>query len=78
MPISGLIEELAHIRAGEGDIPVVLWDLDTASYSTLSAGNIELQEMEDGSRRISIGRNEWDDQTQPWPERRPTPLRAPP
>lgn len=71
LTISQLIEKLQRRMDKHGDVPVALWDLDTTSYFSLSDDNIETQQMEDGSLRLSIGINNWDDPLERQPKKRP-------
>ena len=62
MKISELTEALKRYEAKYGDVPVVLWDLDSSSYFSLTPENIEAQRMDDGSVRLSMGLNLWEDE----------------
>lgn len=69
-----LSQVAAHIDALQrqyGDVPVVLWDMDTSLYFSMSAENFEAQLMEDGSVRISVGPNDYSDPREAFPIRRP-------
>jgi hypothetical protein len=67
MNISQFIETLQNFQDYYGDIPVVLCDLDTGGYFTMTPDNIEAQSMNDGSTRLSIGVNDYTDPREPEP-----------
>lgn len=71
MTISKLVTTLEALKKFYGDVPVVLWDLDSHSYFSLAEANIEAQRMGDGSVRLSVGPNEWDDPSEDEPAKRP-------
>lgn len=71
LTIDQLIAELTQLRSEYGGLPVVLWDLDTGWYYQLSKECIERQQMPDGSIRISIGLNSFDQPSEPEPLKRP-------
>ena len=50
-----------------GNIPVALWDNETNNYYSLHLEHFELQTMEDGSKRITVGINGFDDDGEPVP-----------
>lgn len=54
-----------------GDVPVVLWDLDSSRYFSLAPENIEAQRMQDGSIRVSVGPNSYSDEKVDEPSERP-------
>jgi hypothetical protein len=55
MTVSQAIDKLAALQALHGDVPMVLWDMDTSWYFALRPECFEAQQMEDGSVRISVG-----------------------
>jgi len=69
--ISDLKKWLDWFEKEYGDMPVVLWDLDTGTYSSLEAINFEIQEMADGSKRLSVGLNDWEGTSEESPSIRP-------
>lgn len=71
LTISQLIEKLQRRMDKHGDVPVALWDLDTTMYYSLSDDNIETQQMGDGSLRLSIGVNNYEDPGEEEPKKRP-------
>ena len=71
MNISQVISELERLKVLYGDVPVVLWDLDTTGYRSFFHDSIEPQKMKDGSVRLSVGINDYDDEYQPEPAKRP-------
>lgn len=73
MNISEFITVLGEFVDKHGDVPVVLWDMDTGYYFSLSRENIEAQRMEDGSVRASIGPNSYRDPREDYPSLRPLP-----
>ena len=69
-----LSQVAAHIEALKhqyGDVPIVLWDLDTSQYFSMSADNFEVQRMADDSVRVSVGPNYYGDPKEPDPASRP-------
>lgn len=71
MTIGGLVATLKKLKKKHGDVPVVLWDMDTSSYFSLAEANIEAQRMSDGSVRLSMGPNDWGDPSEDVPTKRP-------
>ena len=71
MKIGKLIQVLEHYKEKFGDVPVVLWDLDSHSYFSLLRENFEAQRMEDGRVRISMGPNYYDESHEEEPAERP-------
>ena len=72
MTLSQVIQRLAALQAQHGDVPMVLWDLDTSWYFPLEARCFEAQQMEDGSVRISVGpEGGYGQGTLPEPAKRP-------
>lgn len=71
MKTSELIAALAALKEKHGDVPVVLWDMDSSSYFSLTPRSIEAQRMADDSVRISMGPNGWDDPHEDEPANRP-------
>lgn len=71
MTIGELVATIKTLKKKHGDVPVVLWDLDTGSYFSLAEANIEAQRMGDGSVRLSIGLNGWDNPSENEPTKRP-------
>ncbi len=66
----------AAIHIGElikeyGDVPLVLWDMDSGSYFSLSPDNFEVQQMKNGKVRVSVGPNSYQDKNEQKPEKRP-------
>lgn len=70
MKISELIKKLKNYMVEYGDIPVVLYDLDTGDYFSLLSKHFEAQGVDDGVR-ISIGLNSYQDRGEPTPKKRP-------
>ena len=71
LTLSETIAKLEEMKARHGDVPLVLYDVDTSYYFTLTASNFEFQKMEDGSIRASVGVNEYTDQREEEPINRP-------
>lgn len=71
MKISELLVTLKGMKKRHGDVPVVLWDMDSSSYFSLAVANIEAQRMGDGSVRLSIGPNYWGESHEDEPAKRP-------
>lgn len=71
MKISELVAALDSRMDKYGDIPVVLWDLDSSSYFSLEEKNIEAQRMGNGSIRLSIGPNFYGESHEDEPAKRP-------
>ena len=62
MILSEAIAKLEAMMSQHGNLPVVLYDLDSGQYFSLTEDNFEFQQMADGSIRVSIGVNRyWDD-----------------
>lgn len=71
MTLGELIAHLSALQAKHGDVPAVLWDLDTGGYFKLAPANIEAQRMPDGSVRVSVGVNGYSDPGADEPAERP-------
>lgn len=71
LTLSESIAILQEIKEKRGDIPLVLFDVNCSYYFTLTRNNFELQQMEDGSVRASIGINDYTDQIEDQPSKRP-------
>ena len=72
LTLSQVFEHLEVLRSKYGDVPIVLWDMDTSWYFPLGLRCFEAQEMEDGSVRVSVGpEGGCGDKTLPAPARRP-------
>lgn len=71
MNISELITILEKTKEKHDDIPAVLFDNDRRAYFTLTSENIETQMMADSSKRVSIGINDYLDQSECFPAKRP-------
>jgi len=70
MTLSHMIAELEFLKLEHGDVPIVLWDLDTGWYFSTRPENLEVQRVESGLR-VSIGINAWDDPHEPGHLQRP-------
>lgn len=71
MKLSQLSTEIDKLIAAHGDVPAVLWDLDSGGYFRLSAENFEAQRMADGTVRVSVGLNSFESAKEDSPETRP-------
>jgi hypothetical protein len=73
MTLSQLAAHVEALQRKYGDVPVVLWDLDTGWYFAMTTSSWEAQRMDDGTVRVSVGPNSWGDPTAPAPTERPLP-----
>jgi hypothetical protein len=64
MTINQVIERLEAYKQNQGDIPVVLYDLDSGCYFSMLPAHFELQAVF-GSARLSIGLNSYQDPGEP-------------
>ena len=71
MSLNEVIAHLKSLRNEYGNVHIVLFDNDNRCYYTLADTNFEAQKMKDGSTRISIGVNDYNDQIESFPEQRP-------
>jgi hypothetical protein len=71
MKLSEVEKYIEDLHKKFGDVPLVLYDLDTSMYFTLTPKNFEAQQMKDGSIRISVGPNSYGDPKEPEPKKRP-------
>ena len=71
LTLSETIAKLEEMKAQHGDIPLVLYDRDSSWYFSLSGENFEFQQMDDGSIRASVGVNDYADQKEDEPAKRP-------
>ena len=72
LTLSEAIACMEALRALHGDVPVVLWDLDTSWYFPLEARCFEAQLMDDDSVRISVGvEQSYSGDMMPGPAKRP-------
>jgi hypothetical protein len=71
MKISDVVTVLSELSAKHGDLPVVLFDLDSTNYFKLVREHIEVQRMPDATLRVSIGPNSWGDERVDYPAHRP-------
>ena len=55
LTLSEVIASMQYLQRLHGDVPLVLWDMDSRWYYPIEARSFEPQIMEDGSARISIG-----------------------
>ena len=72
LKLSEAIARMQALHALHGDVPVVLWDLDTGWYFPLENHGFEAQLMDDDSVRVSIGVEQgYGGDTMPAPAKRP-------
>lgn len=72
LTLSQAIAQLEAMKTRHGDVPIVLWDLDTGRYFPLEARCFEAQLMEDDSVRVSVGVEQgYGGDTMPAPAKRP-------
>ena len=71
LTLSQVAAHIAALLREHGDVPTVLWDMDTGGYYSMTAKNFDAQRMEDGSVRISVGANDYSDPRDPDPAGRP-------
>jgi hypothetical protein len=72
LTLSQAIARLEALKAQHGDVPIVLWDLDTSWYFPLEDRCFEAQLMDDDSVRISVGVEQgYGGDTMPEPAKRP-------
>jgi hypothetical protein len=73
MKLSQVIARLESLRDEHGDVPMVLYDLDTSLYFPLEHECFEAQRMDDGSVRVSVGAPDsgYGGETLPGPAKRP-------
>ena len=71
MKIGELIQVLKHYKEKFGNVPVVLWDLDSHFYFSLLRENLEAQRMKDGNVRVSLGPNYYGESHEEEPAERP-------
>ena len=74
MRLSDLVKLAVTLKYRLGDVEVVLWDLETSSYYTLTKENFEVQRMESGLMRVSVGTNDFCDPGEDQPAERPIAL----
>ena len=55
LTLNEAIASMQDLQRLHGNVPVVLWDMDSNWYYQMEASSFEPQIMEDGSARISIG-----------------------
>ena len=67
MLIDEVVELLLKAKGVLGNIPVALWDHETYWYYSLDMSHFELQTIEDGSKRISVGINDFNEDREPDP-----------
>lgn len=62
LTLNQTIAVLESLVAEHGDIPLVLYDLDTGWHFTLTEDNFEAQDASDGRVRIALGPSSYQDQ----------------
>ena len=55
LTLNEAIASMQDLQRLHGNVPVVLWDIDSNWYYPIEASSFEPQIMADGSARISIG-----------------------